>query len=393
LTAVALRDGRPEKALLEATSAALPARRALAAEALLRASPDAREIVHPLLRDPDPQVRLRLGRALLEAKDKSAVPVLVALLTELRREDCWQVEDILYRLAGDQVPTNLVLGSDDASRQRYRDSWLDWWTRNGEQIDLAKLDVAQRLLGYTLLAEMDIRGVNGKVVELGPDKKPRWSIEGLRQPMDAQVLGNDRVLITEYQSSQVTERNFKGEILWRKSLSGVSANPTSAQRLVNGNTFIASRRQILEVDRTGKEVFSYTRSTNDIMSAQKLRNGQIAFITQAGMFVRLDPTEKKEVKSFAVGPLQLFGTHFEVLANGHILVPLYSNARIVEYDQDGKLVWEAGASTPPTCLHRLPNGNTLVGSMLNQQVVELNQSGKQVWDYQADGRLYRVRRR
>jgi hypothetical protein len=110
------------------------------------------------------------------------------------------------------------------------------------------------------------------------------------------------------------------------------------------------------------------------------------------MFVRLDPTGKHELKSFAVGQPQLFGGHFEVLPSGHVLVPIYGNSRVLEYDQEGKSVWEISANMP-TCVHRLPSGNTLVGSMLNQQVVELNKTGQQVWDYHCEGRLYRVRRR
>jgi hypothetical protein len=392
LAAVALENGKPRTALLDALHDQLPARRAVAAEAVLRASPQEPEAARALLKDSNPQVRLRVGLAFVEAKEKSAVPVLVALLAELPREESWPVEDLLYRMAGDQAPRDLVLGSDEASRKRCRDGWEEWWTRNSDSVDLAKLDVAQRLLGYTLLAEMDVKGVNGKVVELSPDKKIRWSIEGLRQPMDAQVLGENRVLVTEFQASQVTERNFKGEILWRKPFAG-NSNPMSAQRLVNGNTFIACRNQLIEVDRSGKEVFTYNRGRFDIMSAQKLRNGQFAFITQEGMYIRLDAAGKEELKRFPIGQNTLFGSHFEALPNGHVLVPVYGNSRVVEFDQDGNCVWETGTNIPPTCLHRLPDGNTLVGSMITQQVVELNKNGKPVWDYRADGRLYQVRRR
>jgi hypothetical protein len=211
--------------------------------------------------------------------------------------------------------------------------------------------------------------------------------------MDAQVIGDDHVLITEFQNLQVTERNFKGDILWQKRLTGNNCNPLSAQRLLNGNTFIACRNQLIEVDRSGKEVFSYKRPRFDIMSAQKLRNGQLAFITQEGMFVRLDPTGKEELKRFPVGQNTLFGSYFEVLPNGHVLVPLYGSSRVVEFDQDGSAVWEVGTSIPPTCLHRLPNGNTLVGSLITQQLVELSKSGKSVWEYHSEGRLYRIRRR
>ena len=390
LAAVAVRDGNPEKAVIDAVQDPLPLRRSVAAEALVRSGrPELLQAMHRMLADPEKSVRLRVALALLDGKDKTAVPVLIGLLGDLSREECWPVEDVLFRLAGDLAPKDVPQGTDEAARKKCRDAWKDWWAHNGEKIDLAKLDLTERLQGYTLLVEMDMRGVNGKVIEIGPDKKTRWQIENLQQPMDAQVLKNDRVLIAEYRARKVTERNFKGEVLWEKSLTN---NPLGAQRLINGNTFIVCRNQILEVDRAGKEVFNYPRAAMDIMSAQKLRNGQIGLVTQAGMFVRLDATGKKELKSFAVGQQQMFGGNFEVLANSHVLVPLYGNNRVIEFDQDGKLVWEANANLP-TCLSRLPNGNTLVGSMYNQQVTELDRNGKQVWDHHTEGRIYRVRRR
>ena len=73
------------------------------------------------------------------------------------------------------------------------------------------------------------------------------------------------------------------------------------------------------------------------MSAQKLRNGQIALVTQGGLFIRLDATGKKQLKSFPVGQGQPFGGNFEVLSNGHVLVPLYNNNRVIEFDQEGQV--------------------------------------------------------
>ena len=86
------------------------------------------------------------------------------------------------------------------------------------------------------------------------------------------------------------------------------------------------------------------------------------------------------------------GIDIEVLPNGRVLVPQFSNNRVVEFDPEGKIVWEAAVPNPSSVM-RLPNGNTLVGSMIMQRAVELDRSCKEVWDYRADGRLLRVRRR
>jgi outer membrane protein assembly factor BamB len=242
------------------------------------------------------------------------------------------------------------------------------------------------LLGFTLVAQLS-RGRNGTVMELGRDGKPRWQIDGLNYPMDARMVASDRVLIAEYSGGQVTERNTKGEVLWTKQV----RFPMSCQRLPNGNTFIVTRNQLLEVDRAGKEVFNHARNANDIMSGQKLRNGQMVFITNGGTLTRLD-TLGKEVKTINVQPPQIYGSNLEVLANGRILLPQYSQNRVVEYDGDGKVVWEASVQQP-TSVQRLPNGHTLVSSLYSQITLELDRQGKEVAQTRLEGRVTRVRRR
>jgi hypothetical protein len=67
---------------------------------------------------------------------------------------------------------------------------------------------------------------NGKVYELGRDRKPRWSFEGAVNPVDVRVLPNNRVLLAE--SGKVTERDLKGNIIWEKQTRG---SPYNVQRL------------------------------------------------------------------------------------------------------------------------------------------------------------------
>src|SRR5262249_2625114 len=158
--------------------------------------------------------------------------------------------------------------------------------QHGATVDLAKLTEAPHWYGYTLVVLLDL----GQVMELDANNKPRWHIEGLQFPLDAQWLPGNRVLVAEQGGNRVTERNQKGEILWERKVSA----PIVAQRLPNGNTFIATQTQVSEVDRDGKEVFSQMRPDNElIMRAQRLRTGEIALITQGQRFVRLDVTGKE----------------------------------------------------------------------------------------------------
>src|SRR5260370_1389271 len=204
-----------------------------------------------------------------------------------------------------------------------------------------------------------------RIGEIGLDGKERWHIDGIQNPWDAQVLAGDRVLIAEFQAGRVTERNFKGDVLWERS----AQNPIGCQRLINGNTFIICRNQLVEVTRDGKEVFKHDRPDYGIMGAYKLRNGKIIMFTNNGMSIRMDANGKEE-KSFSVGHL-MWGGGGDVLPNGHVLMPQWNGNKVVEYDQDGKVVWEAAFQWPSSA-SRLPNGNTLVASQNNNKIVEFN---------------------
>src|SRR5262249_37355336 len=136
LTALAVRDGKPDAALLAALKDALPAKRRAAGEALVRAgAADALPDVRKLPADPEPQVRLALALVLVEHKEKPAVPVLIDLLDKLPPSDADRVEDVLFRLAGAGAPP-FRLGS-DTSPAKVRERWQAWWAKHQANVDLA----------------------------------------------------------------------------------------------------------------------------------------------------------------------------------------------------------------------------------------------------------------
>jgi HEAT repeat protein len=384
LTAVAARDRKPERAVLAALGDPSPVRRAAAAEALCRAcGADARAEVRRLLQDADATVRLRTALALAGLKEREAILVLIDSLGRVPQAQGWQAEDVLFRLAGEQAP-NARLGKDEASRRQCRDAWTNWWRQNGASADLARIEGGRHLLGYTLLVLLDA----GQVIELGADDKPRLQITGLEFPLDAQILPGDHILVAENHANRITERNRRGEILWEKRV----LQPLAAQRLPNGNTFIVTQAMLVEVDRAGKEVFSYSRPGDEaIMRGERLPNGDVACVTfQSRQFVRLD-ANGKEVQSFPV-KVQTSGGRIDVLPDGRVLVPEKDQNRIVEYDAQGKPVWEVPFQQP-VAASRLSNGNTLVTSVNQNRAVELDRTGKEVWEYKTNTRVTRAFRR
>jgi hypothetical protein len=385
LTALAVRDGRPEKSLVAALTSSSPLLRGAAGEALCRADKTA---VRKLLTDPDAGVRARVAIALTLAEDRDAVPVLINSLPELPQPYAWRAEDLLYRLAeGTKSAPSVSLGADEAGRRKCRDVWLTWWNDHGATIKLAKLHERPQLLGYTLIVLLDAN----KVLELGPNDKVRWEVGNLMFPLDAQALPGDRFLVAEYHGARVTERSTKGEILWQYRVAG----PLAAQRLDNGNTFIVTDGQLLEVDRKGTEVFKYTPPNGErIMKASKLANGEIACLTTDPKVLRLDPTGK-ELSSFPVNlGMRLFGGRLQMLPTGRVLVPHNGEGKVVEYDAQGKKVWEV-AVEQPIAAWRLANGHTLVTSMVpnNYRAIEFDRAGHEVWQYRSNTRVTRAFRR
>jgi HEAT repeat protein len=385
LTAIAFQAPSADTALIRALDDKVAIRRAVAGVALCRAEKGrgTSPVALRLLRDPDPTVRLRVALALTDLRDKEAVPVLVDLLAELPEDQAWQAEDLLRRIAGDFAPAEAT-SSTSSSRAKLRDTWLAWWREHGTQVNLSVLDQAPRLLGYTLIAEYT-DGRNGRILEIGADGRIRWKVDNIPWPLDVQVLPGQRLLLTEFYDQRVTERNFKGDLLWHKQLTQA---PLMSRRLANGNTLIVTQNQILEVDRSGREVSALSRP--GVLAAEKLPGSRIASIDSAGGFLVVDAAGKP-VRSFSVGAFQSYCA-FQVLSNGGVVLPLTGQNQVTEFNAKGNRVWEATAHRPTSAL-RLSNGHTLVACRDAQLVVELDRSGKEVWRYKSTGYPWRAYRR
>ncbi|MSQ94505.1 MAG: hypothetical protein EXR98_08105 [Gemmataceae bacterium] len=369
-----------------------PSRRAAAAEAMLRSNGlTARDKISPLLKDENPLVRHQLAMTLVEMNDKSGLPILIRSLTDVPADCAEFALELLYRAGGEKSPSIFYPGKHKAAA--FCAAWDKWYTDNQASLDLAK-QLARTDLGFTIITTMGIgakAAANSKVFEVdgrAPDRTVRWEFNAGRYPIDVQILGPNRLLVAEYLDRRVTERDFKGNILWQ-----VAVNlPIGCQRLPDGRTFIVSRQRLVIVDRDGVEVFSHSPQQPSIMAAQRLRNGQIAMVTSGGRCSLIDP-QGRELKAFQLGgAVYTLGGNIDVLPGGRILVPLYNQQCVAEFDWDGNKHWTATINNP-TSVSRLSNGNTLVTCSLNNRIVEIDRAGKEVWSYHVDGRPFRARRR
>lgn len=388
LEAVRLTDGKIDPALPAALADKDPVRRAAAALVLGKTSPEHQPAVRRLLTDADVLVRYHAATALVRAGDKSALDTLVGLFKDCPPDQIWQVEDLLFRLAEDKGPTvTLSSGYDAANRQKCQEAWDKWWKTSRDTVDLARLGQEKAEIGAKLICELQGGAEGGgRVAELGPDDKVRWQFDNVGGPIDAQLLPSGRVLIAEININRVSERDRQGKIHFEKKL---EHSPMTAQRLANGNVFIATYHELLEVTPAGQTVYSYRKPDHRIYGAQKLRNGNILYVTATGLIIELD-RQGREVRSVPAGDTSNWGS-VELLANGHFLVCRCGKHEVVEIDSDGKQLWRCEVQWPTWASQRA-NGRVLVACAHSGQVVEFDRNGKEVWKQSLNNRPCRVRR-
>jgi hypothetical protein len=390
LAALAVRDGKPDKALETALESKETLRRGAAAEAFARANDKtSRAKMKELLKkESDNDIKLLIALALVnDGRDKEVVPEVIRLTADASTERAWRAEELLWRIAGEDGPA-VSLGGDTASRQKARDEWKKWWDANEKKVDLAKLD-QESSYGLTIVCESPVRGGLGRVVALTSDGKERWKVSGLNWPMDAVPLAGKRVLIAEHHRNRIFERDIDGgKEIWSENIN----QPVNVGRLPNGITWAVGRNQIIEWERgeksNKKQVFTFVRNEYDIVAGARLKNGEYALLTQNQQLLKVD-RNGAITKSHGVGGngVNYYAT-VDVLPSGKVLCTLMNS--ITEFDLDsGKTGWTANYQYATSAV-RLRNGNTLVGNQNNARIVELDKDGKPTkWEYKGTDTAYR----
>jgi hypothetical protein len=381
LLAAGTEGGKADRAWAAALVGPLPLLREAAGHVLgAKGDKAQRAAVRKLLADREPRVRYRAALGLLVGRDRTAVPALVELLNDAPADLAWQAEETLRRLAGDKSPAPSLGDGSAAARRQCHDTWAAWWKADGGKVDLARLTQTERLLGLTLGIEYN----TGRVWECGLDGKLRWELAGLAGPMEAQVLPGGRVLLVESNNNTLSERDFKGKVLWEKKLRW---SPSGCQRLRNGHTFVSHHGGALELDREGKKVYEFNLPDGGSNAIWKHRNGHVIY-AHDNEIVEVDTTGKK-VRTVPLPPHSMY-VGIQDLPGDRFMVANSSSGRVLEVDAKGKILWEA--NVPGACgVSRLPNGHTLVSTA--QRVVELDRAGKKVWEKRRDGYVRRVHRR
>jgi hypothetical protein len=193
-----------------------------------------------------------------------------------------------------------------------------------------------------------------------------------------------------------------GKIVWQYSMplkteSGGNQEFDDAAQLPNGNIIFSRMSGAGMVSPDKKLLWHYEAPAGtEIHSIQAIgkdrvlimRNGNPA---QAMIINTATGAVEKEIPI----PTTIHGTHgqfrhIRMTKSGTVLVPHLSEGKVVEYDQEGKVVWSVAAKSPWQAI-RLKDGNTLIAGDASRYAREVNPKGETVWEFtQADAIGYKL---
>ena len=364
-------------------------RKRMAAALVLGRSPRAldRELAYGMRYDSYREVRLRAGEGLLFGGDRRGVGILIDLLTGTTLELGERAERLLAIASRRDAPS-FMLSEKPERRVACQKAWRDWATKLGNKLDLKDLEMPARKQGYRLIVTNTGDGGEGAIWEYTPERVQSWFTKNVVHPVDAQVLPNGNILVTEYNACRVSERDRNGKMIWARAR--LKTFPHNAQLLPNGNISIVTKDGISEETRERKQVATTSVPTkgSKIYSGEKLSNGTYLVMLDSGRVMDLGRKDTLGHDFHVNAPHGL--TTVEALPGGRYLIPDTGMDKVRIVDKKGRTLREYKV-TEPTSATILPNGNILVGSYTQNTVVEIDCNGKRVWDLYLRGQVVRVR--
>ncbi len=249
---------------------------------------------------------------------------------------------------------------------------------------------------------------------IGEDGAEVWNA-GRPAARDGYVLSNGNVLIAW--SDEVKELTPAKEVVFAYKLSPQNQEIGTAVRLDSGRTLITElgvRPRLMEINADGSiavECPLQPETDNVHMQtrmARKLPNGnylvphllafQVKEYQASGDVVRVIPTDLEELGGRMAENWPFTAI---LLPNKRVLVNLTHGNKTVEFDEDGKVVWQVSNADFPNEIpfadpcggQRLPNGNTVIASYGSQgaiKVFEVTPDKKMVWTYTGPHRAHEI---
>lgn len=388
IVALGIVDGKVAPPILDALESK-DARKRAAAALVLGRSPLAadRRKAYELRTDKSNEVRLRAGEGLIYGGDRRGVDILIDLLTDTPLELGTRAERLLA-IASKRSAPSFMLRDKAKVRVACQKAWRDWATNLGAKLDLKGLEPPTRKQGYRLIVTNNGDGGEGAIREYTPERMLTWYTNKVRNPVDARVLPDGNILVTEHDALRVSVRDRNGKMLWARAR--LETFPHDSQMLPNGNVLIVTKAGFREEtpERRLVSKLDVPIRGEKVYSGQKLPGGTYLMVLDSGRVMEVDGKNavKNEFRLNMPGGL----TTIEALPGGRYLVPDRMTDTVLIVDSKGKTLREFDAADP-TSATMLPNGNILVGSYRTNKVVEIDCNGKVVWQMKMPGQVTRVR--
>ena len=199
-----------------------------------------------------------------------------------------------------------------------------------------------------------------------------------------------RLLIAQYQGpggNRILELGADGKIAWEHRVPSLCV---IFQRLPNQHVVYAyggNPTGVQEVDRDHKIVWNYVSKCPQVLSCERLANGN-TLIGEQGPCQAVEVSPTGDVVATTPLPTTEKPFHQQLrnihrLANRHLLAAVEAEGAAREFDVEGKIVWEMTGLANVFEALRLTNGNTLVACGTQKRVIEVAADGKIVWELTA----------
>lgn len=353
--------------LSEALATGIPAIKRMVIPALLHVGgTEEEQQVAESLDSEDESLVLLAAWQLLDREYRPALPVLLGL---------FQSDDLITRrlaIKALQQSTGQTFGFSDQVDRPAQDAsiakWKEWLEENQATADLTlPLPSMSVRLGHTLVVFYN----NNQVVEYDENHREIWTKQ-LVGAWACQGLPNGHRLVTTLSGRAVIEFDHQGREVWK--VDELPGQPTSVQRLENGNTLVtcSNASRVLEY-RPDKEIAWEATLSGTPWHARRLPNGHtLVTLSRSNQIVELD-SSGEQVKNLSVN----FPYGVRRLPNGNTLACEMNLHQVVEFDPSGARVWTKQGLSMPYDAERLPNGNTIIAH--RGGLTEVNKSGDTVW--------------
>jgi len=342
----------------------------------------------PGCEDASPVVRLRSAQGLVFAEARQGVERLIRVLPEIEQRYLPEIDDVLSTLAGDAAPKGAIANSEPANRMKVRDAWLTWFAKTGASLDLASLRREKAYEGIITICENEVgiaKNGGSRVWQRGRDGRERWSVGNFQGAMSCDLLRNGNVLVAEPRKRRIVERNPSGVDVWEYQVTG--GQVIKVKRLPNGNTFIATNNQFLEISSDKNIVHSHTLPAGTFMfSADRTDDGRVVCMSSRGAIIEYSADTENELRTipFPAAMTGLATIHAFAKDRFLIALPNTNNGQVIEVDATGKTVWQANFKGAFRAI-KLPTGNVVVGSHTDRRIAEIDRDGRIVWETKCQG--------